>query len=224
MNRVVDMDSLTKATRRYEFDDGLIDFAVGALFLLSSVYNWFLFSPEGIRWYAIALMTNRALTLFGLAVIAALNIVFLLGARRAIYITRQSTIWRDSGYVKPTLRPTGWPTILLSVVVLLGMNVGAYLLMAIGRINTESILRTLVASVGVGTGILYFGTGLSLGLRRYLAVGMAGGILSAVILFMSVSLSVAWLILGTIWSAALAVSGVWALRQTLSAKVDSLGE
>ena len=79
MNQAADLANLTRATRRYEFDDGLMDFAVGALFLLSSVINGFLFSPEGISWYAIALMTNRSLTLFGLAVIAALIIIGLLG-------------------------------------------------------------------------------------------------------------------------------------------------
>lgn len=224
MDQVVDLDNLTRATRRREFDDGLIDFAIGALFLLLCMLNWFLFSTEGISWYAIALMTNRALTLFGLAVIAVLMIVVPLGARKAIDRIRQSTIWRDSGYVKPLRRTTGWPTILLSVVVLLGMTVGAYLLMTIGRINTEGVLRTLIASVGVGMGILYFGSGLSLGLRRYLAVGLVGGILSALILFLPVSFSIAWLILGIVWIVVLGVSGALALRQALSANADSSNE
>jgi len=224
MNQTVDLDGLTKATRRREFDDGLIDFTVGAGYLVLGILAWFLFSPGGVRWYAIALLKNRTLTLFGLASLAVLILVGARGARRAIDRIRASTTWRVSGFVKPLRMQAGWPTMVLSGVVTLGIIIGASWFMAIGRLGAENALRTLVASSGIATGIVYFGMGVAVGLRRYLAVGLAGGILSAVILFMPLSFSVAWLVLGTIWIIVLGVSGAWALRLTLSANLDSSSE
>lgn len=224
MNQALDLDALTKATRRREFDDGLMDFVIGAGFFVLSMIAWFLFSPGGLRWYAHAVVNHRALTVFGLAILAVVVIIGPFAMRGGIERIRRHTIWRDSGFVKPLRRAVGWPTMVLSVVITLGMIVGAYWLMTLGRIGTEIVLRTLVASTGIGTGIIYFGMGSSLNLRRYLAIGLAGGALSASILFTPVSFSVAWLILGAIWIALLAVSGAWALRKTLLANAELSSE
>ena len=217
MNQTIDLNDLTKATRRREFEDGLVDFALALGILVFCLLDWFIYSPSGLRWYATALVNFRNLTLIGLIGLAGLIFFGAIGVRRAIDRIRLSTTWRD-GFVKPLRRQATWPTILLSVFVMLSMIIGAVWLMDAGRMGTESVLRILVASVGIATGLVYFGMGVSLGLRRYLAVGLAGGVLSAGILLSSVSFSVAWLILGFLWAAVLCLSGAWALWQTLSAK------
>jgi hypothetical protein len=224
MNQAVDLNGLTKATRRRQFDDGLVDLAIGAGILVLGLLEWFLFSPGGLRWWTLTVVNDRDLALVGVLGLAALIIGGAYGVRRLIERIRISTIWIDSGFVKPLSRQASWPTILFSVAVILGMTIGAAWLMATGRIGTESALRTLVASTGIATGIIFFGIGVSLDLRRYLAVGLVGGALSALILFMSVSFSIAWLILGIVWIVVLGVSGVWALRKALSVSSDSSSE
>ncbi len=216
MNTPVDLDSLEKTTRRREFDDGLIDFAVGVLFLVFCLLAWFLFSPDGLEWYVLSLTNYHTLTLVGLLGVAALVITGPVGLRRLIEHLRIPTIWKDNGFIKPLNRQTSWPLTILSVTVALGMILYASWLMTVGKINPESVLRTLVSSSGIATGIIYIGIGTSLNLRRYLIIGLAGGMVSVLILFLPVSFSIAWLILGITWTLLLFASGTWALQHVLS--------
>ena len=100
MDLPVDLDVLEKNTRKREFDDGLMDYAVGVIFLVLSLLAWFLFSPQGLRWYALALVNYHTLTMVGLLGVAALVITGPIGLRRLIERFRISTIWKDSGFVK----------------------------------------------------------------------------------------------------------------------------
>jgi len=224
MNLPVDLDDLEKTTRRREFNDGLMDYAVGVMFLVLSLLAWFLFSPDGLEWYALSLVNYHTLTLVGLLGLAALVITGPIGLRRLIEHFRISIIWKDSGFIKPLNRQTSWPLTILSVAVALGMILYASWLMTVGKINVDSVLRTLVSSSGIATGIIYIGIGASLNLRRYLIIGLAGGMISVLILFLPVSFSIAWLILGVTWALLLFVSGTWALQHLLSLNKESSSE
>ncbi len=221
MNQVVDLDRLTQATRRREFDDGLADFAAGAVILALGLLDWLLFSTAGLAWYATALAKHRALTLAGLLALMLLVVVGAWGARRAIGRIRMSENWRRRGIVRPLRRQIGWPTALAAALTVGGMLAGAATMLANGRIDQDGVLRTLVAAAGVGTGAVYLGIGVSLRIRRYLVVGPAGGVLSALILFSTLSFSAAWLVLGAIWGSLLGASGAWALRQSMASSSES---
>lgn len=216
MGSPVDLDALTKATRRREFEDGLMDYLNGAVFLVLGLLAWFFFSPAGLTWYAMAVINYRTITIVGLLCLYGLVITGPLLLRRLIDRIRISVIWKDSGFIKPLHRQTNWPVTLLSGSVAIGMILYATWLMTVGRINTENVLRTLVSSSGIGTGILYIGISFSLDIRRYLIVGLIGGMLSVLILFLPVSFSTAWLIFGITWMLLFVVSGTWALQQVLS--------
>lgn len=223
MDQALDLDGLTRAARRREFDDGLVDFAVGAAFLFYGALCGVAFSASGIEWYARALVQNRTLTLFGLAILAAVCLLGPLGARKAIERVRLSEAWRLRGFVKPLRRQVSWPWSVLSAVLMIGMIVSAAWLMAGGRVPADGVLRTIVASTGIGTGIVYLGMGVSLRLNRYLAVGGGGGMLSLAILLVPVSFSLAWWLLGTAWVAVLSASGAWAFRQSRFTSQGSSG-
>ena len=59
MENVTDFDRLTKATRRREFDDGLMDYVFGGTFLLIGILGWFFFSSFGLRWFIGSLLKSR---------------------------------------------------------------------------------------------------------------------------------------------------------------------
>ena len=128
---------------------------------------------------------------------------------------RRQTLWKNLGFVKSLRWQVSWQTNAVAVIVFVTMIVAAVWLMSQGYVNQEFILRTLVSSSGIATGIVFFGMGKELDLQRYKWTGAVGGILSTVIIFVPISFSIAWLVLGIIWMAVLTVSGSWALRKSI---------
>ena len=76
-----------------------------------------------------------------------------------------------------------------------------------GNFDDGSDVRFLAAGAGIATGVVYAGMGVSLRLRRYLWVGIAGGTLSAFLLIFPISFALSWAILGIIWGVVLITSG-----------------
>jgi hypothetical protein len=215
MENVTDFDRLTKATRRREFDDGLMDYVFGGTFLLIGILGWFFFSSFGLRWFIGNLLKSREITIIAMVAIFALFILLIMGARRVIENIRRQTLWKNMGFVKSLRWQVGWQTNAAAVIVFVAMIVVSDWLMSQGYVNQEFVLRTLVSSSGIATGVVFFGVGKELDLQRYKWIGAVGGILSTMIIFVPISFSIAWLVLGVIWMVVLTVSGSWALRKSI---------
>ena len=224
MENVTDFDQLTKATRRREFDDGLMDYVFGGTFLLIGILGWFFFSSFGLRWFIGSYLQSREITIIALIAIFALFILLILGARRVIENIRRQTLWKNQGFVKSLRWQVSWQTNAAAVIVFVAMIVAAVWLMSQGYVNQDFVLRTLVSSSGIATGIVFFGMGKELDLQRYKWIGAVGGILSTVIIFVPISFSIAWLVLGIIWMVVLTVSGSWALRKSILELREQDGE
>jgi hypothetical protein len=221
MDHISEIDQLTRVTRKREFDDGLIDFVFGGTYLMICLANWFFFSPTGLRWIATALLQDRQVTIIGLIALTSFFIVMIFGARKIVDRIRRATIWRDRGFVKSLRWQVSWQTNLAAVGAAISMIVIAGWMMAKGIIDQEAILRVLVSSAGVATGIVFFGIGSELKLQRYKWVGIAGGGLSMLIMVIPTAFHVSWLLAGIIWMAVLSISGLWALRKSISAFEES---
>jgi hypothetical protein len=215
MNRIVNLDELTRSTRRREFEDGLADLVNAGVFLVIGLLGWLSFSPAIMRWYIEALIQNREITIIGSFTLVPLLVLLMFGARRVIDRVRRAMIWKDSGFVKSLRWQVDWRVTLLACAVSVIMIIGAAWLMSKGLLTQEHVLRVLVSSGGVATGITFFGMGRELKLRRYVWVGIAGGAISAVIMLLPTAFSVSWLLLGVIWMGILSFSGLCTLRRSL---------
>lgn len=214
MDQRLDFEELTRQTRRLEFDDGLTDLQVSALFLFMSLAAAFVFSTAGLTWFAKALVLQREITFVALAGIFACFVLVAFGSRRLIARVRRKYIWKDRGEIVPL--PVGvdrWVNVLAAAVFLILMTFGLWFLLR-GGSDDEVIMRLLVAASGVATGIIYLGMGRSLRLNRYFPVGFAGGLLSGALFFVPLTWSESWLRLGAIWTTVLLISGLYALRKT----------
>ena len=89
MDDRLDFEELTRQTRRLDFEDGLTDLQVSALFLAMSVAAAFFFSTAGLTWFARALILQREITLVALAGIFGCFIVVAFGSRRMIARVRR---------------------------------------------------------------------------------------------------------------------------------------
>lgn len=224
MNRVSELDKLTRLTRRREYDDGLMDFVFGITFLFISLAGWFFFSSVGLTWFISSLIQNRELTLIGLITLIPLLILIIAGARRLVERIRRNSLWKNRGFVKSLSWQISWQINVFSGVVLIAMIALAAWLLSQGTVNQDFVLRTLVSALGVATSIVFFGMGKDLGLRRYVWVGLAGGLLSALISIAPISFSISWFVLGSLWMIILTISGLWALQKSLLALKEQESE
>jgi hypothetical protein len=216
MNTHLDLDELTQRTKRLEYEDGLRDFQIGAIFLLVGLANWLIFTPAGLALFIKAATRYRDLLLPAFGGLVALSILLAFGSERVMERIRRATFWKDSGFVKP-LR---WGVVnkgamILATVVLLGLIVGSVWLMARGGLSQEAALRSIPASAGLATAVILISLGINLRLRRYLIVGLSGVALSGGILLTDMPYADAYLWTGIGWAIIFAISGAWALGGAL---------
>jgi hypothetical protein len=221
MNNIEEFDNLTRLTRKREFDDGLVDILYGFAFLVMGLGGWFLFSTAGLEWFATALVKQREIALIALVALAAVVILAIFGMRRLIQRIRRSYLWKESGYVEPLRWQVKRSITIAAVFLSIALIIVAVWLMRAGSLSEEAVLRALAASASLGTAIVYLGMGIDLRIRRYVGVGIAGLILSVIILIQSATFSEAWLLVGVGWMAILAVSGLWAFRQSVLTLAES---
>ncbi len=224
MNNMDEIDNLTRRTRKREFDDGLVDILYGVFFLVMGLAGWFWSSAVGLRWFAVAMVQRRDITIIALLALALAFVLTMRGSRRLIEWIRRSFLWQETGYVEPLKWQVRRSVTLIAGFASLALILGAYWLMSTGSLDEEAVLRTLAASASLGTAIMYLGMGIDLRFRRYKAVGIAGLILSAIILTQTTAFSESWLLLGVGWMAILTVSGLWALRRSVLTLAESPSE
>jgi hypothetical protein len=221
MNNIDEIDNLTRQTRKHEFDDGLVDILYGLVFLIIGLGGWFLFSAVGLRWFAVALVQRREITIIALLALLPAFWLAIYGSRRLVDWIRRSYLWTETGYVEPLKWQVRTSVTLAAGFASIALIILAIWLMATGSLSEEAVLRTLAASASMGTAIVYLGTGIDLRFRRYEAVGIAGLVLSAIVLGQSASFAESWLLVGVGWMIILVVSGLWALRQSVLSLAES---
>jgi hypothetical protein len=213
MKNLAEIDDLTNDTRRYEFLDGLVDITYGILFMVLGLANWFFFSRIGLQWYLKALIRNREITLLGSVLVFGSLLLLVFGSQRIIRRIRMSEYWGSKGYMKPLRWQVRWPIQLIAVVVSIAIIITSFVLMLRGKLTQGDVLRFLVFSIGIGTGIMFLGIGIDLKVQRYVTVGIVGIVSSIIIAILGISFSTSWFIFGISWMVLLALSGIWAIRQ-----------
>lgn len=215
MDRSLDLDGLTIKTLRLEYEDGLRDFQIGAIFLVMGLANWFIFIPAGVELLmrtAIRLKDYKDLWLVGLVGIIALTYLLAFGSEKVMERIRRATFWKESGFVKPLRRGVVKNSVMvLATIVLLGFIIGSVWLMSKGNLSQAAALRSIPASTGLATAVIFIGIGINLRMRRYVLVGVSGAVLSGIILLTEMSFASAFLLTGIGWAVIFSISGVWAL-------------
>jgi hypothetical protein len=224
MNDIREIDNLTRLTRKREFDDGLVDILYGGVFLVWGLASWFLYSTVGLRWLVTALTQQREITIIAMLALAPVFLLVIYGMRRLIEWIRRRYLWKDSGYVEALKWQVSRSITIIATCLSIALILGATWQMARGALSEEGALGALVASANLGTAVVYLGMGIDLRIRRYLVVGIAGLILTVILLSQMVSFAVSWLLLGVGWMIILTVSGLWALLQSIRSLAESAGD
>ena len=216
MDQRVDLESLTRKTRRIEFEDGLNDLQNALVFALLGLLGLFFFSPWGMEFYVRALVTNHDLTTVALVGLFALFILVTYGARRLIMSYRRRVLWKGKGQFEPLRWQVDSRMSVLATAVWLVVAIAGLVLFFGDTMSLESGMRVIAAAAGLATGVIYYALGVSLKVNRYRWVGAVAGLLSLGVMPLPISAAAAWLIFSLIWALSLLIAGVLAFRQTLS--------
>ncbi len=149
MNNIDEIDNLTRQTRKREFDDGLVDILYGLVFLILGLGGWFLFSAVGLRWFAVALVQRREITIIALLALLPAFWLAIYGSRRLIDWIRRSYLWTETGYVEPLKWQVRTSVTLAAGFASIALIILAIWLMATGSLSEEAVLRTLAASASL---------------------------------------------------------------------------
>jgi hypothetical protein len=209
-----DIDKIIKKTQRYEFLDGLREIQLGVYMALLGLTNWIIFQPFWVRFYLWLLdRTDRFTSILAAILLLAIPVLAALGVQQVMYAVRKRWLWQESGMVKP-LRVVvpRWITIVSVLVLFAGLGLG--LLLQPLFPNQFFIWGVLWGSTGVSFGFLLAALGQHLQLKRYVWVGILGGVGSVAMFVLPLSLGNSVLVLGLGWAVLLIGSGLLALRKT----------
>jgi hypothetical protein len=222
MTEYIDLDSLTRNTRRLEFEDGLNDFQNGLIFLILGLLTSLFMSTKGITWYMQAILLYRDITMIALLALIPLLYLMMFGIRRLIRQYRSKVLWSHLGEMEPFKWQVDRRISVLATAVWLVIVIVGLIVLTGDPMDLDADMRVFAGAAGIATGVIYLAMGRSLALSRYLWVGIIGGFLSALLMVSALNVSNSWLAFGLIWAVTLSVSGAVAFRKTLMRlKVDA---
>jgi hypothetical protein len=215
MTEYIDLDSLTRNTRRLEFEDGLNDFQNGLIFLILGLLTSLFMSTKGITWYMQAILLYRDITMIALLALIPLLYLMMFGIRRLIRQYRSKVLWSHLGEMEPFKWQVDRRISVLATAVWLVIVIVGLIVLTGDPMDLDADMRVFAGAGGIATGVIYLAMGRSLALSRYLWVGIIGGFLSALLMVSALNVSNSWLAFGLIWAVTLSVSGAVAFRKTL---------
>lgn len=214
-----DVENLIRETKQYEFADGLRDLQLSLVWLAMGSMLWFVLERPGV-W--LTFVIHMANTLGGWArwtgmLLVLLPVLLVLAFQPLITRTRRRLLWKESGWVKPL--PLVMPRFvtLISAAILLGSVFLAFALHHFGLATSTFALRILVVGTSWANGYSLAGLGRTTGLRRYVRLGLLGGLALTPVLFLPLTFGKTWLIFALWWGLLLAGSGIITLRGKLQA-------
>ncbi len=221
MEKHIDLDELTRNTRRLEFEDGLNDFQNALVFLILGGLASLFMSTAGITLYMRAMLYNQEITMIGLIALIPLLYLVLFGIRRLIQRYRREVLWRHLGEIEPFRWQVDRKVNVLATLIWLVVVIGGLLFVVRDPMDLDLDMRIIAGAGGIATGVVYFGMGQSLALSRYRWVGIVGGLLSAALIITPLKFSSSWLVVGVIWAVVLVVSGYLAFREVMTRLKES---
>lgn len=206
---------LVQDTRRYEYSDGLRDLQLAIYFAISSVTLWLIIQPSWIIFLQrLGKIFGRQAAWLGILLIFIAPLA-VLGMLAVINFIRKRWLWRESGMVKPTRWVVPRRITVVSVVILVAGLVLGILARRQGWVEDTFILRMLWTATGWSFGYTLVGMGRELGLLRYIGLGLIGGALSTILLFIQLSFAQVALVFGLSWGFLLTASGLITLRKSI---------
>jgi len=155
------IQNIQKQTYRYYYQDGLVEVAVGILFLVIGLDTWVISS--------LPLATPAAIAAW--IALPVLTIGGILGVQRFIKVFKERYVHPRTGYIEYAAKPNRYRWLVSGIVLALAISILVlpYDWLQKGSITGGTILCVILASIGA-----------QVGLKRLIALGAAGLLLGVV--------------------------------------------
>jgi hypothetical protein len=201
MTTQVDLDKLIRQTRQYEFRDGLRDLQMAVMFILYGLVPWLVFRPA---WWAFLLHLKSTFGRWMMQLITLLVLSFpalaVWGTLSIMTYLRRRWLWRESGIVKASRVLVPRPVTILSGIIAVGGILLSAGLHVSGQVDDMFLLRSICTVSGWSAGCAMVGLGHSVGLVRYIWLGLIGALLSTLAPFLPYTFGETVLIFGMAWT------------------------
>jgi hypothetical protein len=214
MNAPQGIESLIQKTRRYEFLDGLRDMQFGIFFLILGLINWLAYQPV---WIVFLIRLKESTGSFGTVLafilLFGIPVLILFGVRGLMNLIRQRWLWKESGSVKPLNNIMTRRDLFISAgILLIGLLLGAWL-NTLADTHELFFWNALWVSVSWSFGYTLLRLGQIVRMARYVWLGILGAVLSTILLFLPLGVTMPILLISLGWGSALIISGFIILRQ-----------
>jgi hypothetical protein len=211
------VDQLIRQTRKYEFSDGLRDLQGAVLLGIGGIAVWLELEPIWITFVRNIVKTFGRWAVWINMLPILLAIMAVWGMLYLMNYLRRRWLWQESGMVKSSLWIVSRRINILSVIILLGGVALGYGARYVGFADDTFVLRMLWAATGWSFGYSLAAVGHNICLTRYIRLGVVGGLMSTVMLFLPLSFGQTSLVFGLSWCLLLSVSGIVTLRHAILA-------
>jgi len=205
-------NDLIRRTLGYEFSDGLRDLQMALLMIVSGLLSWFILDLVYVDFIANLMEALGIQAVWFSLLLLAIPIVVVWGALGLIHYVRRRWLWRETGMVKPLSRLIPWRVTALATAIYL-VSVGLALgLNRLGVLEALFVLRLVIVAAGWSTGVVLVGLGTVIEQQRYKWLGIAGGLVITLLLFLPLTFGQTALVFGFIWGMLFLGSGLALLQ------------
>jgi hypothetical protein len=211
----VDPREIILKTKQYEFADGLRDIQIGiTMIMMGVVWLWLMNQPAWMRLMFQARQDyGRWAPMAVFLLVYCIPVVAALGLQRIMETVRRRWLWRESGMVKASRIIVPTHINVIGVVILIGVLALGLKFQSFLKTGDFYVMSLLMVACGWSFGFTLVGVGANIKVKRYVVVGVIGGLASTASLLSQTSLGGAGLITFLGWGILLIISGAIVLVQ-----------
>jgi hypothetical protein len=215
MFKKVDTKKIILKTKQYEFADGLRDIQLGiVLIMMGGVWFWLMYQPS---WMMFMIQVGRDYgrwaVLVAFLLVYCIPIVAALGMQRVMENIRGRWLWRESGMVKSSRILVPRHINILAVVIFISALLLGLRFQSLLETGDFYLMSLIMVAIGWSFGFTLVGLGVNLKLRRYVIMGVVGGVASTALFLYQSSLTGAGLLSFLGWGLILLISGLVVLKR-----------
>ncbi|KAA3644680.1 MAG: hypothetical protein DWQ07_14805 [Chloroflexi bacterium] len=210
---VHDAEELILKTRQYEFVDGLRDIQLGISFFVMGIF-WYALALNPRIWiFILQLEVDKWIRTIAFSLILGLPVLVILATLPLMKWVRKRWLWKQTGMVNASRMVVPSRYTLFAVLVFVATVAIGIWLIPVLQTGEFYMWNVILLATGWSFALTLVGMSNYVKIRRYMFIGILGGLVSPAILLFQSSMQAAGLIFLSGWGLLLLGSGIAVVSQ-----------